>query len=144
MSNHADQFWQDKLTLILKFECQRGFYGELPVDCVAWGSFQEDVLNEGLKSLEPLSFDEVVAEENALCSKDKREGSACSVWGKSLIQRTEVLVADVATVKSMKLGWGEESTAMSKLTNSAPCYQVSHAYSKRGLGFVGSFREPIQ
>lgn len=203
IEEHKEQPWQDKLTSALKFECQRVMFAEPAIDCVAWESFQTDAINEGLKSLEASSFDEVVAQEKEFCSRDKREGSACTVWGKSLVQKTadsvakldlfeleaqkgqfcdnkvlpyqvcqtwnkrwdeqsallvklfvddfdlfkktyNACVADVATVKSQKLGWSKESEVMNKITRYAPCYQASQAYSKRGLGYSTSFKEPIE
>lgn len=194
--------WQDKLTEVLKMDCTRVYNPTL--ECIAAEQFKEEAMNEGLKSLEASSFDEVVAKENEFCSRDKREGSACTVWGKSLVQKTDTLVAelnifdleatnkdkfcgnnsfpyevcrvwskrwdeqsallvkvfmddfdvfketynacvaDVATVKSQKLGWSKESEAMNKITRYAPCYQASQAYSKRGLGYSTSFKESIE
>lgn len=199
--DHKDKSWQDKLTEVLKMECTRVYDPSL--ECIAAEQFKEESMNEGLKSLESSSFDEVVAQEKELCSRDKREGSACTVWKKSLVQKTEILVAelnlfdletqksqfcdnrnfprevcgtwskrwdeqsellvklfvddfdlfkktynacvaDVATVKSQKLGWSKESEAMNKITRYAPCYQASQAYSKRGLGYSTSFKESIE
>ncbi|MGL4675602.1 MAG: hypothetical protein ACRCXK_12155, partial [Wohlfahrtiimonas sp.] len=199
---HKDKSWQDRLTEVLKMECTKVY--DPTLECIAAEQFKEESINEGLKSLDASSFDEVVAKEKEFCSRDKREGSACTVWGKSLVQKTEGLVAelnifdleatnkekfcgnnnfpyevcrvwskrwdeqsellvklfvddfdlfkktynacvaDVATVKSQKLGWSKESEAMNKITRYAPCYQASQAYSKRGLGYSTSFKESIE
>lgn len=199
---HKDKAWQDRLTEVLKMECTRVY--DPTLECIAAEQLKEEAMNEGLQSLDASSFDEVVAKEKEFCSRDKREGSACTVWGKSLVQKTEVLVAelnifdleatnkekfcgnnsfpyevcrvwskrwdeqsellvklfvddfdlfkktynacvaDVATIKSQKLGWSKESEAMNKITRYAPCYQASQAYSKRGLGYSTSFKEPIE
>ena len=95
IEEHKEQPWQDKLTSALKFECQREFFAEPGVDCVAWESFHEDAINEGLKTLEASSFDDVVAKEAEFCSRDKRRGSACTVWQKSLEQKTTALVSEL-------------------------------------------------
>lgn len=123
ITEHKDKGWEDKLTEALKVEC-RPTFSEPTVECAAWKVFQNETIEEGLKSLDNSSFDEVVAKENEFCSRDKREGSACTVWGKSLVQKTESIVAELNL-------FDLEAQKSQFCDNKSLPYQVCQAWSKR-------------
>ncbi|NUF48678.1 hypothetical protein [Gilliamella sp. ESL0250] len=99
--------WNDSVNEYLKVEeCQNRltFTQRENPKCEAWKTIYNEKVDEGIKELKQLSFDELKLKMQSLCKLDKRTNSNCSIAQKALEEKAadELTNADIQTIEAKK------------------------------------------